>query len=404
MVENVQIERLVTDARFQELKFGQERTNVFTIVGQTHTEHWHSSFLSWFFDPHSSLRLGHFPLARLLTLYMIKNPESGITLRDIYGWDLDAVRFCTEKNASYDGKKRSIDIYGESEELILVIENKVNAHENYNHSDQGQTMDYYRYVEQNKTKKQRAFYFFITADQKQQAFGDMYVHISYQEMYDYILSKCLEHPQISADGKYLLEQYASNLREMVRNSNTPMAMIHIDLCRSLYADHSETLDGIFAETDHTEDIHKSEAPSCIVYEHYKNIFDEIYLSLDEYRKTPKNSIRRQTVGLEDLYRRGSIESGMNFHLEYEGEQYHAVCIVKEDKTCVFQVLDEDKKPYLDESGEEIGIFDNSQSASVFAVNIRNRQKGKKERVKTLRGIADWINKDGVSIQDLLAEK
>ena len=162
-----QLETLITDPRFQELKFRQERTNVFTIVGQTHTEHWHSAFLGWLLDAHSSLRLGHFPLARLLTLYMMKKPDCGFTLRDIYNWDLDSVCFCTEKDASYDGKRRSIDVYGESRELLLVIENKVNARENYNNSSQGQTMDYYRYAESVKKPGQRTLYFFITADREQ---------------------------------------------------------------------------------------------------------------------------------------------------------------------------------------------------------------------------------------------
>ena len=153
-----QLETLITDPRFQELKFRQERTNVFTIVGQTHTEHWHSAFLGWLLDAHSSLRLGHFPLARLLTLYMMKKPDCGFTLRDIYNWDLDSVCFCTEKAASYDGKRRSIDVYGESRELLLVIENKVNARENYNNSSQGQTMDYYRYAESVKKPGQRTLY------------------------------------------------------------------------------------------------------------------------------------------------------------------------------------------------------------------------------------------------------
>ena len=84
MITYSQIENLITDYRFQNLKYCQEKTNVFTIVGQTHTEHWHSSFIRWLLDAHSSMRLGHFPLARLLTLYMIKNPESGFNLRDIY--------------------------------------------------------------------------------------------------------------------------------------------------------------------------------------------------------------------------------------------------------------------------------------------------------------------------------
>lgn len=98
------LEALITDQRFQELKYKQEKTNVFTIVGQTHTEHWHSSFISWLLDPHSSMRLGHYPLARLLTLYMIKKSDCNFNLRDIYNMNLDLVRFETEKDASYNGK------------------------------------------------------------------------------------------------------------------------------------------------------------------------------------------------------------------------------------------------------------------------------------------------------------
>ena len=98
------IENLITDPRFQQLKFRQEKTNVFTVVGQTHTEHWHSSFMRWLLDPSTSLRLGHFPLARLLNLYMVKKPDCGFTLRDIFAWDLNKVRFSTEKDASMNGK------------------------------------------------------------------------------------------------------------------------------------------------------------------------------------------------------------------------------------------------------------------------------------------------------------
>lgn len=152
MVTNAQIEKLVTDSRFQELKYRQEKANLFTIVGQTHKEHWHSAFIKWLLDPNSTMHLGHFPLARLLTLCMIKNPECGYTLRDIYSWDLDSINFITEKDASINGKKRSIDVYGESSELVIVIENKVNARENFNNSDTGQTVDYYDYT-QKKLKK-----------------------------------------------------------------------------------------------------------------------------------------------------------------------------------------------------------------------------------------------------------
>ncbi len=404
MVTYSELERLITDSRFQNLKFRQEKTNVFTIVGQTHTEHWHSSFMSWLFDAHSSLRLGHFPLARLLTLYMVKKPDCGFTLRDIYNWKLDDIRFCTEKDASCHQKKRSIDVYGESDELILVIENKVNARENYNHSNQGQTIDYYHYVEANKKQNQRALYFFITADQKQTAYADMYVPISYQEMYDSIISKCIEHPQVSDDGKYLLEQYAANLRETIRNSNTPMALVNIPLCKELYEDYSEIFDQVFDLVEQTENIKTSMEPACMAYEHYQSIFDEIYLSVEEqYGRTPNAKLQRQVVNFTELYKRGAVTDGMVFTMKYDDELYYARSVLADNrKDCYFQVLDEDGKPFIEAgTGRILGIYENSSSAGVDVINMRRQKKGIPERVKTLRGTTYWINEDGMSIKDLL---
>lgn len=404
MIKNHDIEKLVTDARFQDLKYRQEKTNIFTIVGQTHTEHWHSSFMSWLFDVHSSMRLGHFPLARLLVMYMIRQPECGFTLRDIYNWNLDAVKFCTEKDASYEGKKRSIDVYGESDELIIVIENKVNAHENYNNSTQGQTLDYYHYVEAHKSPKQRALYFFITADQKQTPYADMYVQISYQELYDGIISKCMEHPQVSEDGKYLLEQYAANLRETIRNSNTPMALVNIDLCKKLYDDYADVLDAVFGSVEKTENIAQSEDPACMVYEHYQNVFDEIYLSVEEkYGRTPKSQIQRQIIKFTELYRKGAVKEGMRFTMKYDGEIYYArIAVADNRQNCYLQVLDEEQQPYRDEKTNQIiGLYESSSSAGVDVINLRREKKGIPERIRTLRGTTYWVNEEGDSIRDLM---
>lgn len=404
MVTYSQLENLITDSRFQNLKFKQEKTNVFTIVGQTHTEHWHSSFMSWLFDAHSSMRLGHFPLARLLTIYMIKNPECGFTLRDIYRWDLDEVKFSTEKDASYDGKKRSIDVFGESKELIIVIENKVNARENYNNSEQGQTLDYYNYVEAYKSQEQRALYFFITADQKQTSYADMYVQISYQEMYDDIIAKCIEHPQISDDGKYLLEQYAANLRETIHNSNTPMALVNTVLCKEIYEEYSDVLDGVFEAVERTNNIKESDEPACMAYEHYQSVFDEIYLSVEErYGRTPNMQLQRQSLSFTDLYKRGIVTNGMRFTMKYDGEIYYAKAVLSNNqRECYFQVLDENEKPFIENgTGRTLGVYENSSLAGVDVINLRREKKGIKEKVKTLRGNTYWVNEDGLSIKDLI---
>lgn len=400
----IQIEKLVTDSRFQELKYRQEKTNVFTIVGQTHTEHWHSSFISWLLDAHSSMRLGHFPLVRLLNLYMIKKPDCGFTLRDIYKWDLDKVKFQTEKDASMNGKKRSIDVYGESDELLIVIENKVNARENYNNSEKGQTQDYFDYVEAHKTDNQKALYFFITADQKKEAYSDAYVTITYQEMYDNIISKCIEHPQVSEDGKYLLEQYAANLRETIQNSNSPMALVNINLCKSIYDDYADVLDEIYSKVESVESLSGSNEPACMVYEHYQNIFDEIYLSVDEkYGRTPKSALERQFVSFTDLYQRGIIKDGMQFTMKYDSVQYYAKATVSPDgKECYLQVLNENKEPYISEkTGEEMGLYNSSSAAGIDVINLYRKKHNIPNQIKTLRGTTYWVCENGKSIKELI---
>ena len=397
------IENLITDPRFQQLKFRQEKSNVFTVVGQTHTEHWHSSFMRWLLDPSTSLRLGHFPLARLLNLYMVKKPDCGFTLRDIFAWDLNKVRFSTEKDASMNGKKRSIDVYGESDDLIIVIENKVNARENYNRSETGQTMDYYNYVEAHKTDKQKALYFFISADRKQKAYADMYVHISYQEMYDCIISKCIAHPQVSEDGKYLLEQYTANLRETVHNSKTPMALVNVDLCKDLYSDHAETLDAVFQAAEAASSLKESDVPECVIYEHYQSIFDEIFLSVDEkYGKTPKSQLERRVVTFTELFEKKLVHDGMRFSMTYDGVVYYARIVLSGNrKRCFLQVLDENREPFRDEHGRIIGLYESSSSAGIDVINLYRKKHNISKMIQTLRGTVYWINENGESVKDLI---
>lgn len=241
MLDIEQIEELIASRQFQQLKYFQEKTNVFTIVGQTHTEHWHSSFMRWLLDPHSSLCLGHYPLVRLLSLYMIKSETTELSLKTVFDMDLDAIHFETEKTFfTVDRKKRSIDVYGESDEMVLVIENKVKARENMNGTEVGQTKEYRDYVEAHRKSGQKIICLFITPDPRQKPYDKGYTQITYQELYDYVIAKCIEHPQLNKDGRYLLEQYANNLREPVHGS--PMALVNTALCNEIYDLHSGVLD------------------------------------------------------------------------------------------------------------------------------------------------------------------
>lgn len=398
-----QIESLISSKYFQQLKFFQEKTNVFTIVGQTHTEHWHSSFMKWLFDPNSSLCLGHYPLVRLLSLYMIKNQSTDLSLKDVFEMKLDEIRFETEKTFfTSNNKRRSIDVYGESDELIIIIENKVKARENMNGTDVGQTKDYRDYIEKHKKAGQKIICLFITPDPKQKPFDKNYTQITYQELYDYIISKCIEHPKLHEDGKYLLEQYANNLREPVHGS--PMALVNIALCNDIYNEYSEILDEIFTDIEKSPDYIKDKSLSCIVYHHYQSIFDEIYLSLDEkhYGRTPKSTIKRKIVSFNDLYNSGKIKDGTEFVMEYDGVCHYAVAEYdKNDRECYLLLLNDEKKPYFNQKGEKIGYYKASSQAGVDAVNIYRKNHQIDKRISTLNGPVYWKTKDGITIKEML---
>ena len=398
-----QVEELIASKQFQQLKYFQEKTNVFTIVGQTHTEHWHSSFISWLIDPNSSLCMGHYPLVRLLSLYMIKSETKDFTLKDVFNMNLDVMHFETEKTFfTKDRKKRSIDVYGESDELVLVIENKVKARENMNGTDVGQTKDYRDYVEDRCKKGQKVICLFITPDPKQKPYDKSYTQITYQELYDYVIAKCIEHPQLNKDGRYLLEQYANNLREPVNGA--PMALVNTALCNEIYDLHSEVLDEIFLDVEKSSNYSEDEKLSCVVYSHYQSIFDEIYLSLDEkhYGRTPKSNVHRRIVSFTDLYNAGKIQNGTEFTMEYDGVCFYAVAEYdSQDNECYMLLLDENKQPYHNAKGEKIGYYKASSQAGIDAVNLYRKKNRIETKLESLNGPAYWKNQDGVTIKTLI---
>ena len=403
MINIEQIESLIACHQFQQLKYFQEKNNVFTIVGQTHTEHWHSSFISWLLDPNSSLRLGHYPLVRLLSLYMIKNENADFSLKKVFDIKLDQIHFETEKGfKTKNGKNRSIDVYGESDEIAIVIENKVKARENMNGTDVGQTKDYRDYAEENRKEGQKIVCLFITPDPKQKPYDDSYTQITYQELYDYVIAKCIEHPQVSKDGKYLLEQYANNLREPVHNQ--PMALVNIPLCNEIYDLHTEVLDEIFNDVEKSSNFIDSENLSCVVYSHYKSIFDEIYLSLEKkhYGRNPKSNIHRGNVSFTDLYNAGKIKDGTRFTLQYGGEIYHAIAEYDEkERQCYMLLLDENEEPFYNEEGKKMGYYQFASQAGKDIINAYRKKRGIESKVESLNGPSYWKTEDGITIKSLI---
>jgi hypothetical protein len=183
-----------------------------------------------------------------------------------------------------------------------------------------------------------------------------------------------------------------------------MALVNINLCKSIYEDYSEELDEIFSSVEKTESLKESNESACMIYEHYGSIFDEIFLSVDEkYGRTPKSRLERQIVNFTELYRRGQVTDGMRFTMKYDGIIYRAKTVASTDgKNCYLQVLDEHGNPYRDEkTGGIIGLYESSSAAGIDVINLYRKNHGIQERVKTLRGTIYWVNEDGKTIRDLI---
>ena len=392
------VEVLITDPRFQELKYKQEKANVFSVVGQTHTEHWHSSFLSWLLDPNSSMGLGHYPLARLISLAIIQKPDCGFTLKDIFTLHLNDVHFQTEYTFQCPNGKRSIDVYGESDELVIVIENKVNARENYNNSSRGQTQDYYDYIESKRKKGQKALYFFITPDQRQKSYCDNFIKVLYQQVYDSIIVKCMQHPQIREQSLYLLEQYSSNLRELVHNS-FPMALVNYDLCSALNKEYKEELMEIYQAASKASPAKEDEL-ALVLYEHYSSVFDEIYLTLlEEYGSTPKEKSKLKTITFTDLFKAGLIDINTTYTLQAENTTFYAKTYCFKNNECRFQLLKDPNTPFT-KDGAIVGFYKTTDQATLDIVNNYRKQNGK-EPITCFRENTSWKTDKGLTIEELI---
>ena len=410
-VSEYELEHVITDATFQKLLFCQNRANIFSIVGQTHTEHWHSSFLCWLFDPSSSLQLGGFALERLLSLYEQKQDEKRITYDDIDNMDYDSFEFQTEKalkNVRMQGwKDGSIDVYGSNDDYVIVIENKVTAAEQVRDGI-GQTEMYYDEIERKKEPGQKAIYIFITPDPNQNSKCSHFVQITYQEIYDSVIRPCLDNPNISDESRYVLEQYASNLRVPYQNSakaKAPMALIHMAECEQIYQKYPAVLDHIYetAKSGNVESVFYRR------YKKYQQVFDEIFMSVEAYAETPDASVQRKVITFDSLVGQKKLAEGSELYMDYDGERLFAKVVKDpEDGKCYLALLDGQRHFYLDENGKPDARYMKYRTASApasDAVYVNRIRRGEKKDRVPLNGTLYWKLAEGdIPLKEIMNER
>ena len=164
------------------------------------------------------------------------------------------------------------------------------------------------------------------------------------------------------------------------------------------------LTAIVALVNVQEDVYKRQSLTCVLYAHYQNIFDEIFLSLDEkkFGRTPKSNIQRRIISFTDLFNAGKIQDGTEFVLEYDGVCHYAVAEYDhQDNECYMLLLDEKHQPYFNSKGEKIGYYKTSSQAGIDAINVYRKKNNIVARLETLNGPAYWKTKEGVTIKALI---
>lgn len=305
------VHELVSDKDFLYLIQSREKENFFDAIGNSRREEWHSGFVKWLLNPKSNHGLGDFPLKCFLSLYNIKYQEQlktnmeefsdGIMdLKYIYNMDLCDTNLLTERSTK-NGAGR-MDIVGMKEDdFIFVIENKIDSNEHLcDATGNWQTEEYF--LEICRNYKEYKKYFIYLYYQGDEAKDKHFVNITYQELFDYVISPCLEHPQITNAGYVFLENYSNSLG----GSDDAKRIVYINKkrCSILWDKYKDVI--IFAkkEVEKIDEKDKNRLASYL-YNQYNQTLNEILLSTGNC----KIQIEKPSDLVAELIHRGVIIPG-----------------------------------------------------------------------------------------------
>lgn len=271
-------------------------------MGTKRREEWNSNFICWLLDPTKNHGLGNFPLKIFLELINEKNKNTGkdkqIIIKNV---NIDTMKFNTEEPIQHG----RIDIYGENENFILIIENKIYSKEGWNSSlNKYQTELYFDYFENcDNSKMKQKCYVFLRPNEYQRPHSNAFVCITYQELFEQVICKCIDYSGITKEAKGVLEQYAMYISNpnMVEN-----VLVHRsdDLVKKIYSNHK----GAISEIRNSISNNDENPIAYNFFNKYKKYLNEILLSLKEVPITWGGAIKIK-YDLKVLCDRGIVIPG-----------------------------------------------------------------------------------------------
>ncbi len=263
---------LLTDPAFLLLEQKRQSSNLFSILGASHRELWHSAFVKWILDPQDGVGLGTYPLECFLRCLPLCGGEAAQSIDEqmtmewiaavapLFEFTCEFSHGDLNSNRTKKGRAR-IDVFGqalrprgdsvgaEEERDVLgriIIENKVKASETGDQTDA-----YYQWTEAQRTVKWCAqtvnVFVFLSPSREPGPQNRHFAVMTYQDLYDYVLRRVRSHPALRPDSAFILDHYILNLALPINETgNRPMANTHEEMCRAIYEAHSEVLDLIYS--------------------------------------------------------------------------------------------------------------------------------------------------------------
>ncbi len=230
-----QIIEFYNDPDFQRLNSYYNRTTIFNILNIERRELSHSAFLKWLFDINGSHNLNDEPLKKLLRHIAnaddcknILNETEKIKVDNVINafligdYTIKDFNIETERAVVGCENKGRIDIFANfgifkkkdesnknteekelKENIVLVIENKIDASESNN-----QTMIYSEWVKE-KYKGYIPILIFLNPN-GEDCSSNEFITISYQDILEYVIEPLLN-METNDDTKIILEDYIVNL-------------------------------------------------------------------------------------------------------------------------------------------------------------------------------------------------
>ena len=282
----IKINEMICSEPFQELEQAVRQLSIFSLVGTTNTERWHSAFIAWLLNANAEHNLGDYALKQLLIAMRLKiekeNPfnkkfknipslvdiESGEFIECDVMPDATSIERNKEKTVKVSidkkkSKKCSFDVAltalfntpstKNNKKLLLIIENKIKAKESYD-----QTTYYAHWALNSPTypisssshekKINNVCLLFLTpccSSPKDPNF----LALSYQEFMDKVLVPCFYNKQLSSRGKLLIEEYM----EMLSDAGYCLRARDHKCVKQIMKEYKETFDDMMAAASCIQD-------------------------------------------------------------------------------------------------------------------------------------------------------